>query len=224
MIIISTAQERKAIIDVFQRRYATKKFNPTKKISNKDFETILEAGRLSPSSFGYEPWKFLIIENKKMKNDLKDICWGAINSLNGASHFIIILARKNVTIESAHVKHMVEDVMHHEFSITSERSQKFKDFQENDFDLNSERSLFDWASKQTYIPLANMMTTAAMLGIDSCPIEGFNREKVDRYLANKEIIDPAEFGTSVMLGLGYRDQQQPVKTRQSMDEIVEVIK
>lgn len=203
---MSTAQERKAIIDVFQRRYATKKFNPTKKISNKDFETILEAGRLSPSSFGYEPWKFLVIENEKMKNDLKDICWGAINSLNGASHFIIILARKNVTIESAHVKHMVEDVMHHEFSITSERS------------------LFDWANKQTYIPLANMMTTAAMLGIDSCPIEGFNREKVDRYLANKEIIDPAEFGTSVMLGLGYRDQQQPVKTRQSMDEIVEVIK
>ena len=111
-----------------------------------------------------------------------------------------------------------------DFDVHSPRSEKFKSFQENDFDLNSDRALFDWASKQTYIPLTNMMTVAAELGIDSCPIEGFNREKVDKYLANKGIIDSKEFSVSVMLGLGYRDQEQPKKTRQPIDEVLEVIK
>ena len=119
---------------------------------------------------------------------------------------------------------MVEDVMGVDFDVHSPRSEKFKSFQENDFDLNSDRALFDWASKQTYIPLANMMTVAAELGIDSCPIEGFNRAKVDKYLTDKGIIDPNEFGVSVMLGLGYRDQEQPKKTRQPLDEVLEVIK
>lgn len=137
---------------------------------------------------------------------------------------MIILARKNVTINSPHVKHMVEDVMGVDFDVHSPRSEKFKIFQENDFDLNSDRALFDWASKQTYIPLTNMMTVAAELGIDSCPIEGFNRAKVDKYLADKGIIDPNKFGVSVMLGLGYRDQEQPKKTRQPLDEVLEVIK
>ena len=217
-------EERQHILDVFHRRYATKKFDPNKKISDADWQTIIEAGRLSPSSFGYEPWKFLLIENPEIKEDLKKICWGAVNSLNGASHFVIILARKNVTITSPHVKHMVEDVMGVDFDVHSPRSEKFKSFQENDFDLNSDRALFDWASKQTYIPLTNMMTVAAELGIDSCPIEGFNRTKVDKYLADKGIIDPDKFGVSVMLGLGYRDQEQPKKTRQPLDEVLEVIK
>ena len=199
-------EERQHILDVFHRRYATKKFDPNKKISDADWQTIIEAGRLSPSSFGYEPWKFLLIENPEIKEDLKKICWGAVNSLNGASHFVIILARKNVTITSPHVKHMVEDVMGVDFDVHSPRSEKFKSFQENDFDLNSDRALFDWASKQTYIPLTNMMTVAAELGI-----EGFNRAKVDKYLADKGIIDPNKFGVSVMLGLGYRDQEQPKK-------------
>ena len=84
---MSTQKERQHILDVFHRRYATKKFDPNKKISDADWQTIIEAGRLSPSSFGYEPWKFLLIENPEIKEDLKKICWGAVNSLNGASHF-----------------------------------------------------------------------------------------------------------------------------------------
>ena len=116
---MSTQEERQHIIDVFHRRYATKKFDSNKKISDADWQTIIEAGRLSPSSFGYEPWKFLLIENPEIKEDLKKICWGAVNSLNGASHFVIILSRKNVTINSPHVKHMVEDVMGVDFDVHS---------------------------------------------------------------------------------------------------------
>ncbi|MCE5960470.1 NAD(P)H-dependent oxidoreductase [Pediococcus pentosaceus] len=215
---------RKEILYVQKHRFATKSFNPTKKIAEEDWMTIMEAARLSPSSFGYEPWKFLLVKNQQIKDDLQDIAWGARNSLYGASHFLIVLARKNLTGNSPHVKHMVEDVFGVPYSETSPQTIFFNNFQKNDFGLTDERSLFDWASKQTYIPLANMLTTAAYLGIDSVPIEGFNKESVENYLEKKKIINLDEFGVSYMAGFGYRDQEIPEKKRQSLSDIYDVIK
>lgn len=215
---------RNTILQAHKNRFATKKFDPEQKISTKDWETILETARLSPSSFGYEPWKFLVIENKDIREELKPIAWGAVNSLNGADKIVIALAKKHVTFNSSHVKHIVEDVLNLPYDENSQQSQFFKKFQEVDFKLNDEQSLFSWASKQTYLPLANMMTTAAMLGIDSCPIEGFNINQLDVYLSEKELIDLAEFGVSYMVGFGYRATDIPEKKRQSIDSIVEVVK
>ena len=76
------------IIDVFNNRYACKKFDKNRKVSDEDFDTIIESARLSPSSFGLEPWKFLLLKNEKMKEDFREFAWGAINSLNGASHIV----------------------------------------------------------------------------------------------------------------------------------------
>lgn len=215
--------KRNEILNAHKRRFATKAFDPTKKIADEDWATILEAGRLSPSSFGYEPWKFLLVENQQVKEDLQDIAWGARNSLNGASHFLIVLARKNLTGDSAHVKHMVEDVFGVPYSESSPQTIFFDNFQKKDFNLSTERELFDWASKQTYIALANMMTTAAYLDIDSCPIEGFNKDAVEHYLSEKGYVDLAEFGVSYMVGFGYKDQVQTEKKRQSLSDIYQVI-
>lgn len=121
--------KRNEILNAHKRRFATKAFDPTKKIADEDWATILEAGRLSPSSFGYEPWKFLLVENQQVKEDLQDIAWGARNSLNGASHFLIVLARKNLTGDSAHVKHMVEDVFGVPYSESSPQTIFFDNFQ-----------------------------------------------------------------------------------------------
>ena len=214
---------RHTILQAQNNQKKTKKFDPEQKISTEDWETILEVARLSPSSFGYEPWKFLVIDNKEIREELKPIAWGAVNSLAGADKIIIALARKNVTFNSPHVKHMVEDVLHLPYSESSPQSQFFKKFQEVDFNLNDEAALFAWASQPTYIPLPNMLTTAPMLGIDSCPIEGFNIDAVDAYLAQKGWIDLAEFGVSYMAGFGYRATDIPEKKRQAMDAIVEVI-
>ena len=102
--------------------------------------------------------------------------------------------------------------------------EKFGGFQEKHFKLlESERSLFDWASKQTYIVLGNMMTTAAYLGIDSCAIEGFEREAAEKYLSDRGILDLNEYGLSYMVSFGYRDEEQPVKTRQNLSEVFEII-
>ena len=72
--------------------------------------------------------------------------------------------------------------------------------------------------------MANMMTAAAMMGIDSCPIEGFNREAVENILIEEGVLDPQHFGVSVMVGFGYRDEEQPAKTRQALQDIVQWVK
>ncbi|MEJ7185507.1 nitroreductase family protein, partial [Staphylococcus epidermidis] len=72
---------------------------------------------------------------------------------------------------------------------------------------DNERTLYDWASKQTYIALGNMMTTAALLGVDSCPMEGFDLDKVTEILSEEGILDTEHFGISVMVGFGYRAEE-----------------
>lgn len=212
------------IIAVFNQRYACKKFDVTKKVSPEDFATIMEAAQLSPSSFGFEPWKFLLIENPQVKNDLRESAWGALNALDGASHFVIALSRKQMTAENPHIRHMIQDIYGMSEEQTERRLASFRNFQEKDFDLvTNERALFDWSSKQSYLALANMMTTAQFLGIDSCPIEGFNKSSLEKYLADHGYLDLNEFGVSYMVGFGYRDEEQPIKKRQSLADILQVI-
>lgn len=77
-------QIRRSIIKRAHQRYATKKYNPNKHISDEDWQTILEVARLSPSSFGYEPWKFLLLNNQEDKDAIRPFSWGVANSLDGA--------------------------------------------------------------------------------------------------------------------------------------------
>jgi len=216
--------ENKKIIEAFYFRHACKVFDTQKKINEDDFSTILETGRLSPSSFGFEPWKFLVVQNRELREKLKFVTWGAQNTLPTASHFVVILARKQKSIryDSDYITHMMYDVHHIPEAQAEQRRSFYKTFQEEDFKLlESERATFDWAGKQTYIALGNMMTAAAMLGIDSCPIEGFKAEELEKLMAEMFGIDTEEFGVAVMVAFGYRVNEQPVKTRQSMEEMTQ---
>ncbi|TLG77124.1 NAD(P)H-dependent oxidoreductase [Culicoidibacter larvae] len=214
------------IMQAHNYRYACKQFDPNKKISPEDFQYIIETARLSPSSFGLEPWKFLLINDETIKNDLRPFSWGALRSLDGASHFLIVLARKDVKAFSPYVKHIMKDIKGYDIDGEAFNQQQtfFQNFQQNDFELlENKRTLFDWTSKQAYIPLANMMTTAAALGIDSCPIEGFNREAAESYLAEKNILDRETYGIAYMVSFGYRAEEQPIKVRQPLTDIFEEI-
>jgi nitroreductase len=212
------------ILDVFRFRHACKKFDASKAVSDADFTTILESARLSPSSFGFEPWKLVILTDETLKQKLYPLAWGAQNSLNGASRFVILLARKTADMlhSSDFITHLMRDIQHNPPEIETQRREKYRVFQEQDFELlESARAMFDWAGKQTYIALANMMTTAAFLGIDSCPIEGFQRREVDDLLVQEGIFDPEHFGVSVMVSFGYRAAEpHRAKTRQPMEDIL----
>ena len=214
---------REEIIALQHQRYATKKFDPTRRISDEDWAALVEVGRLAPSSLGFEPWKMLLLNNEGMKQDLKSMAWGAVSMLDGASHFVIYLARKGVNYETPYIEKLMQEVRHRSYDPDSAYAHRIKNFQENDAQLNDERSLFDWASKQTYIQMANMMNAAILMGMDSCPIEGYDKAKVEAYLEEKGVLDTSEFGVSVMCAFGYRDEDIKPKIRWNTESIYEVI-
>ncbi|MEY8349002.1 NAD(P)H-dependent oxidoreductase [Bacillus cereus] len=219
---------KEEILKAYQFRHACKEFDVNKKISDEDFQFILETGRLSPSSFGFEPWKFVVIQNQDIRNKLLPVAWGAQKQLPTASHFVVILARKKeeMIYNSSYISNFMKNIQQLPEEVITMKRGFYKEFQENDFQLlESDRAMFDWASKQTYIALGNMMTAAAQIGIDSCPIEGFQQEKVDAILKEEGIISDDTFGVSVLVAFGYRlEEPKRDKTRQTMDMIVEWIK
>lgn len=214
------------ILSAFQFRHATKEFDPTKKITDEDFELILEAARLSPSSVGYEPWKFLVIQNPELREKLREVSWGAQGQLPTASHFVVILARtiKDTKYDSAYVKDQMLNVKKFPPELFDKIKERYKSFQEKDLNLlENERTMLDWAGKQTYIALANMMTVAALIGIDSCPIEGFHFDKVQKLLEEENLLEDGHLSVSVMAAFGYRKAEPRPKTRKEMQDIVQWI-
>lgn len=210
------------VLNAFHHRASTRSYDGSKKIPAEDFNYILELGRLSPSSVGSEPWQFVVLQNAELRQKIKPYCWG-IPTMETSSHIVVILAKKNARYDSDYFA----EVMNRR-GLEGEAREKalaiYKKFQEQDIGiLDTERSLFDWASKQTYIALGNMMTGAAMIGVDSCPIEGFDYKEVNRILAEAGLFDPAEWGVSVMCTFGYRDKEIRQKARKGFDEVVKFI-
>ncbi len=217
------------ILGALKYRYACKKFDPSKRISDADFETILEAARLAPTSFGMEPWKILVIENKELRRAMAAHVWGGKAGLEGASHFVVLLARKGEEMHfgSPYVDHMLKDIHKLPKEIYDMYGNRYKDFGENHMKLfETPRAGFDWTAKQAYIVLANMLVTAAALGIDSCPIEGFNPAAATRLLGEeRKLFDTRSFGIAVMAAFGYRDEKpHRDKTRRPLAESVEWIR
>lgn len=212
------------LLETFNNRFACKEFDSSKKISDEDFDFILETGRLSPSSFGFEPWKFVVVQNMELREKLKEVAWGAQTHLPTASHFVLLMSRKAVGTKgkSEYIKHIAENVQHLPSEIVDMKIDFYEKFQQNDFDLTDDRKLFDWATKQTYLPFANMMTSAAHIGIDSCPIEGFNQDAVAALLKAEGVVDTAEFGLAAMVAFGYRSKTIELfpKTRQAIEDVV----
>jgi nitroreductase len=221
--MIGTESKKQEILKAYQFRHACKAFDTNKKISDEDFHFILETGRLSPSSFGFEPWKFVVIQDAALREKLKPVSGGAQGQLPTASHFVVILARREEGLrhDSVHVNKMMKDIHHMPEEVVQGLSGFYKSFVETELEDN-DRLIFEWASKQTYIALGNMMTAAAQIGIDSCPIEGFDKKQVTSILQNEGIINANDFGVACMVAFGYRqeDPKRP-KTRQNLDEIVE---
>ena len=216
--------EPDALIDAYYFRHACKVFDSERKIPEDLFLTILESGRLSPSSFGFEPWKFLMVQSPEMRQKLLPVTWGAQRSLPTASHYMVILARKTPSMHwnSDYITHMMTDVHHLSPEAVEARREKYRKFQEEDFKLlESPRTLFDWSCKQCYIALGNMMSTAAMLGVDSCAVEGFEMEPMEAIMREEFGIDTGRFGVAVMVAFGYRIEPPKEKTRQKIEEIVD---
>ncbi|MDF1876950.1 NAD(P)H-dependent oxidoreductase [Sulfurimonas sp. SAG-AH-194-L11] len=197
-------------------RHACKIFDETKKISKEDIHFILEAGRTSPSSFGMEAWKFLVITNEDLKAKLRPACWDQVQ-VTSCSHLVIVLAGiDSLKPESGEVRKRFA-----RRDMPQENLDFYLDLYTNHLKkvLSSDENIYSWSARQTYIATANMMTGAAVLGIDSCPIEGYEKEKVEEILG----LDTSKYQLSVVLPFGYRLNEQSTQLRLPLEDVVEFI-
>ncbi len=208
------------VLQALAFRHACKKFDPTRAIPPAVLRDIMQAAWLSPSSFGMEPWRFLVIGDAALRADLRPLCWDQ-PQITDASHLVVILARAgSLYADGEHVRRTLQ-MRGLRGEAAQAQLQRRRNYQMHE--IAPRLSLFAWASKQCYIALANIMTAAAAAGVDSCPLEGFEKDKVDAWLARhlpREL--PPDFSVAVMVALGYRHPQwrQPRRVRLPLEEVV----
>ncbi|MDQ1325477.1 MAG: NAD(P)H-dependent oxidoreductase [Campylobacterota bacterium] len=197
-------------------RHACKVFDEDKKIPQDQMHYILEAGRKSPSSFGMEPWKFLVITNEALRAKLRPECWDQVQ-ITSCSHLVVILA----AIENVKPQSGVPSQRFARRPFSQEQIDAYLKRYENYLKktFTSDERTFAWTARQSYIALANMMTAAAFAGIDSCPMEGFEKERVEEILC----LDTNKWQVSVLAAFGYRIQEQSKQLRLPFEEVVEFI-
>ena len=196
-------------------RYATKKFDATKKVSDQDLELLLEATRLSASSYGLQPYHVFVITNEEIREKLKPVSWGQ-SQITDASHLIVFA---NVTDFGEELLDSYMQNVSSTRNIPQESLKGYGDFMKSkllDLPANVKSS---WTMKQVYIALGNLMQAAAELKIDTCPMEGFETEAYNQILGLEE----KDLNASVVLPIGYRSKedetQHYAKVRKSKEEL-----
>jgi nitroreductase family protein len=199
-------------LEILKFRHACKIFDESKKISAGEFDFILEAGRLSPSSTGLEQWDFLVVQNKELREKIKAVSWNQVQ-ITSCSHLVVILAKiKEVKVGSSYIDKMIARRADKNIEAIAAR-QKF--FLLSNF-KNDDELTFQWSHEQCMIAATNMMNAAASLGIDSCPMEGFDRHALNEILG----LDESEKRVAILVPFGYRLNPQPEKLRRQRSEVV----
>ena len=208
----------KEIIKALNYRYAVRIFDPSKKVSTDDLNTILESARLSPSSFGIEAWKFIVVTNQKIRAKIRVAGYDQ-PKITEASHLVVIARRTDT--ENLSTELVARTAKSQEKDIKQLDGLK----QMLDGAISGKEkglALDSWIAEQTYIALGIMIETASLLGIDNGPIEGFDPAKVNEILGLKK----KNLSVVTMLTLGYRGDDsysKLPKTRRPFDEVVEFI-
>ncbi len=207
------------IIKKLEWRYATKEFDPTKKISEEDMHVLLESARLAPSSYGLQPWKFIVVENVELREKLKEHAWNQ-SQITDASHLVVLC--RLAALDESHVQKHVEKTAELR-AVSLEELSGFKDMMIGDIKNRTKDGLEQWMAKQVYIALGFMLHTAAQMHIDTCPMEGFDPKKFDEILE----LDKRGVNSVVLCTIGYRKEgdklAKAAKARFHKDDVVEVI-
>jgi len=207
----------KSFVEAMDFRHACKLFDDTKKISKEDFEFILEAGRKSPSSFGLEHWHFLVITNEAVKAAIRPACWDQ-QQVTSCSHLVVLLAKKPSWFKkgSEYLDMSFGRKAGGNSEILKRVEAVFENFKANELKPNVE----DWSKMQVYLASANMMTAAAVLGIDSCPIEGFGYDLLENALKdNIPAFNADKYAIAYAIAFGYRVKPQTPRLRLPLSEI-----
>ena len=204
-----------SLIEKLNWRYATKKFDPTKKLSKEQLTHLLKAVQLSPSSAGLQAYKVIVVEDAAIREQLR----AAANNqsqLTDASQVVIFASETN--LDEAYAKNFI-DLVAKTRNIERENLAGFEQMIVGNINRLDDTQKLDWSHKQTYIALGVLLTAAAELGIDTCPMEGFNAAKFDEILGLKE----KGLTTSVIAAIGFRAEDDMfsklIKVRKPEEEL-----
>lgn len=207
----------KQLIEALEWRYACKKFDADKRISDTDLNTILDSIQLTPSSYGLQPIKVLLIETKELREQIKPIAWNQAQVVD-ASH-LLVFCHYTALSESYVDQHV--SLMAQTRNLPIEKLQGFGTHVKASIASLNADHVNQWTAKQTYIALGQVLLSCALLQIDATPMEGFDRKALD------ELLDLSKDGLSASLlcPIGYRDAEDPYialkKVRKTKDALFE---
>lgn len=208
---------REQLVGQLNWRYATKQFDPARKIDAADWGTLEEALQLSPSSLGLQLWKFVVVTDPEVRAKLRAASYGQAQ-ITDASHLVVFTVKKNIT---------AADIDAHLQRISEVRGVSLKDLEPlrgmamgSVIESMDEIARDAWARRQVYIALGNFLTSAALLGIDACPMEGFSPPDYDAILG----LDEKGLSAVVLAAAGYRSAEDKYaglpKVRFPREEVV----
>lgn len=178
-------------------RYATKKFDPDNRISEKDWHVLTESLRLAPSSYGLQPWQFIVVQNAALRKTLRPLSWNQ-SQIEDCSHLVVITTLKTMTTD--YIDHFI---------------QKTSDIQQSPIDkltgyrdlmvanLTNSPTIQHWGQRQSYIAMGMLIYSAALLNIDTCAIEGLDPNAYDKVLG----LADSNYATVAAVALGYRHEE-----------------
>lgn len=206
------------LLDRLNWRYAVKKFDPSKKISGAQWQTLEECLRLTPSSYGLQPWKFWVIQDSDLRQKLKAVSWNQ-SQVTDCSHYVVFTALE--ALSEAHLDRYIGQMAR----IRNVEPESFAGFKKAVMAdaITGPRSKIasEWLARQCYIALGNIMTCAAALGVDACPMEGLDPKKYDEVLG----LNGSGYKTIVACAFGFRSTDDKYaaakKVRFDSDQVFE---
>jgi nitroreductase len=216
----STAVSPAQLLAQLQWRYAVKKFDSDRKIPSDVWNALEQSLVLSPSSFGLQPWKFFVVDNMELRQQLLPNSWNQ-GQVVEASHLVVLAINKNMNDAEVdrYIKSM-SDTRNVPADALAGLTGMIKGFMNND---KLPFTVDEWATRQVYIAIGQFMASAAMLGIDTCPMEGFNPAKYDELLGLTEM----GYASVLVCPAGYRAADDKyatmAKVRYAQTEMVQHI-
>lgn len=208
--------ETSELLESLRWRYATKQFDPTKKISPEDWSALEQVLVLSASSFGLQPWKFIVVKNPAVREKLLVAAWGQKQVVE-ASHLVIFAARNGMG--EADVKRLIDRTAEVR-GTTVESLEQYRQMMVGTL-AKMGSGVDAWSARQVYIALGNFLTSAAVLGIDACPMEGFDPVQHNQILG----LTARGYSAVVMATVGYRAETDMYaaapKVRFKAEEVIE---
>ncbi len=208
------------LLDAQTWRYATKQFDSTKTIPSETWNALEQSLVLTPSSYGVQPWKFFVVTHSELKEKLRPVSWNQAQ-VTDCSHYVVFTIKKNIAAED--VDRFIARTAEVR-GVSSDSLAAYRNLIVNDV-VNGVRSFSvnQWSTRQVYIALGNFMTSAALLGVDTCPMEGLEPIEYDKILNLHE----SGYMTVVACAAGYRNEDDKyaelAKVRFATSEVIEYL-